>query len=372
MSPKRCHQRMAGTLDSIVEEIHAIQQRARQQNFANLPRWPMIILRSPKGWTGPKFVDGKPVEGTWRAHHVPVADLEKPEHLKILEDWMKSYHPEELFDESGKIRPDIAATAPTGTHRMGSNPHANGGLLLKALLLPDFRGYAVEVAKPGTHTAESTRVLGAFLRDVFKLNRESRNFRVFGPDETASNRLDAIYQVSKKEWMEPLLPTDENLSKDGRVMEVLSEHMCQGWLEGYLLTGRHGFFSCYEGFVHIVDSMFNQHAKWVEASHRIPWRRPIESELSSDLSHLAAGPQWLQPSRPWLRRFRNEQESGLSPCVSSAGRKLLAFCGRPLFAEPQLCERDRSGQATRVAVARYGYGHKALHSRFGNLAVGQQ
>jgi xylulose-5-phosphate/fructose-6-phosphate phosphoketolase len=287
--PEAMHQLMAATLDSIVEEIHAIQQRARQQNFAELPHWPMIILRSPKGWTGPKFVDGKPVEGTWRAHQVPVADLQEPEHLKILEDWMKSYRPEELFDESGNIHPDIAATAPAGDRRMGSNPHANGGLLMKALLLPDFRRYAVEVAKPGTKTAESTRVLGTFLRDVFALNRASRNFRVFGPDETASNRLDAIYEVSKKLWMEPMLPTDENLSKDGRVMEVLSEHMCQGWLEGYLLTGRHGFFSCYEGFVHIVDSMFNQHAKWLEATHKIPWRRPISS-----LNYLLTSHVWRQ------------------------------------------------------------------------------
>src|SRR5215469_7235554 len=287
--PEAMHQLMAATLDSIVEEIHAIQQRARQQNSAELPHWPMIILRSPKGWTGPKFVDGKPVEGTWRAHQVPVADLQEPEHLKILEDWMKSYRPEELFDESGKIHPDIAATAPAGDRRMGSNPHANGGLLMKALLLPDFRRYAVEVAKPGAKTAESTRVLGTFLRDVFALNRASRNFRVFGPDETDSNRLDAIYEVSKKLWMEPMLPTDENLSKDGRVMEVLSEHMCQGWLEGYLLTGRHGFFSCYEGFVHIVDSMFNQHAKWLEATHKIPWRRPISS-----LNYLLTSHVWRQ------------------------------------------------------------------------------
>jgi xylulose-5-phosphate/fructose-6-phosphate phosphoketolase len=287
--PEAMHQLMAATLDSIVEEIGKIQQNARKQSSAALPLWPMIILRSPKGWTGPKFVDGKPVEGTWRAHQVPVANLQKPEHLKILEDWMKSYRPEELFDESGKILHDIASTAPNGDRRMGSNPHANGGLLLKALLLPDFRRYAVTVAKPGTQTAESTRVLGTFLRDVFELNRESKNFRVFGPDETASNRLDAIYEVTGKEWMEPLVPTDENLSPDGRVMEVLSEHMCQGWLEGYLLTGRHGFFSCYEGFVHIIDSMFNQHAKWLEATHKISWRRPIAS-----LNYLLTSHVWRQ------------------------------------------------------------------------------
>ena len=204
----------------------------------------MIILRSPKGWTGPKFVDGKPIEGTWRAHQVPVADLNNPEHLKILEDWMRSYRAEELFDQNGTFLSELAELAPTRDRRMGSNPHANGGLLSKDLLLPDFREYAVKVAKPGTETAESTRVLGTFLRDIMQLNSNSRNFRVFGPDETASNRLDALYEVTRKEWMEPVLPTDENLSEDGRVMEVLSEHMCQGWLEGYLLTGRHGFFSC--------------------------------------------------------------------------------------------------------------------------------
>ncbi|MGE5112004.1 MAG: phosphoketolase [Acidobacteriaceae bacterium] len=287
--PEAMHQLMAATLDNIVEEIHGIQEDARKKQRGQLPQWPMIILRSPKGWTGPKFVDGRPVEGTWRAHQVPVADLEKPEHLKILENWMKSYVPEELFDENGSIRAELADMAPRGERRMGSNPHANGGLLLKALLLPDFREYAVSVQKPGRETAESTKALGRFLRDVMKLNKEPKNFRVFGPDETASNRLDAIYEASKKEWMEPLLPTDENLSKDGRVMEVLSEHMCQGWLEGYLLTGRHGFFSCYEGFVHIVDSMFNQHAKWLEATHRIPWRRPIAS-----LNYLLTSHVWRQ------------------------------------------------------------------------------
>jgi len=250
----------------------------------------MIILRSPKGWTGPKFVDGKPVEGTWRAHQVPVADLAlKPEHLKILEGWMKSYRPEELFDESGKLIPELAELAPKGARRMGANPHANGGLLLNNLVMPDFRTYAVPATKPGAETAESTKVLGAFLRDVMKLNQDARNFRIFGPDETASNRLDILYQATDKVWMEPLLPTDENLSPDGRVMEVLSEHMCQGWLEGYLLTGRHGFFSCYEAFIHIVDSMFNQHAKWLKVTRDIPWRRPIAS-----LNYLLTSHVWRQ------------------------------------------------------------------------------
>ena len=288
--PETMHQLMAATLDAVVKEIHSIQNEARSKGSSSLPVWPMIILRSPKGWTGPKFVDGKTVEGTWRAHQVPVDDLKrKPEHLKILEDWMKSYRPEELFDESGKLIPELAELAPKGGRRMGANPHSNGGLLLKDLLMPDFRTYAVPVTSPGTETAESTRVLGLFLRDVMKLNLDARNFRVFGPDETASNRLDALYQATDKMWMEPLLPTDENLSPNGRVMEILSEHMCQGWLEGYLLTGRHGFFSCYEAFVHIVDSMFNQHAKWLKVTRGIPWRRPISS-----LNYLLTSHVWRQ------------------------------------------------------------------------------
>src|SRR6267143_1512395 len=287
--PEAMHQLMANALDTVVEEIHAIQNDARTGKSTALPLWPMVVLRSPKGWTGPKFVDGKPVEGTWRAHQVPVADLEKPEHLKMLEDWMKSYRPEELFDHNGTFVSELAELAPTGDRRMGANPHANGGLSMKALLLPDFRTYAVKVPKPGTETAESTRILGTFLRDVMEVNVPSKNFRVFGPDETASNRLDALYEVTKKEWMEPVLPTDENLSRDGRVVEVLSEHLCQGWLEGDLLTGRHGLFSCYEAFIHIVDSMFNQHAKWLEATHKIPWRRPISS-----LNYLLTSHVWRQ------------------------------------------------------------------------------
>jgi xylulose-5-phosphate/fructose-6-phosphate phosphoketolase len=286
--PEAMHQLMAATLDTVVEEIHGIQAESRTKG-TRLPIWPMVVMRTPKGWTGPKFVDGKPMEGTWRAHQVPIADLEKPEHLKILEDWMRGYRPEKLFDEQGRFRSELADLAPKGPRRMGANPHANGGLLLKSLLMPDFRKYAVTVSKPGIEVVESTRLLGTFLRDVMDLNQASRNFRVFGPDETASNRLDALYQTTKKEWMEPVLPTDENLSPDGRVMEVLSEHLCQGWLEGYLLTGRHGFFSCYEAFIHIVDSMFNQHAKWLEATHRIPWRQPIAS-----LNYLLSSHVWRQ------------------------------------------------------------------------------
>ena len=288
--PEAMHQLMAQTLETVLEEIHAIQNEARHGNATGVPRWPMIVMRTPKGWTGPKFVDGMPVENTWRAHQVPIGNFEKqPEHLKILEDWMKSYKPEELFDATGKFVTELAELAPKGDRRMGANPHANGGILLRDLTMPNFRDYAVSVPKPGTSVAESTRVLGQFLRDVMKLNLESKHFRVFGPDETASNRLEAIYEATDKIWMEPLLPTDEHLSRDGRVMEVLSEHLCEGWLEGYLLTGRHGFFSCYEAFIHIIDSMFNQHAKWLQESRTIPWRRPIAS-----LNYLLSSHVWRQ------------------------------------------------------------------------------
>jgi len=287
--PQDMHQLMAATLDTIVEEIGGIQQTARAGQLESLPVWPMIILRTPKGWTGPKTVDGKPVEGTWRAHQVPVTDFSKPEHLKILEDWMKSYQAQELFDERGKLISELEELAPHASRRMGANPHANGGILLKDLVMPNFREYAVKVSKPGTSIAEATRVLGTLLRDVMKLNAGSKNFRVFGPDETASNRLDALYEATNKVTMQPMVPTDEHLSRDGRVMEVLSEHMCQGWLEGYLLTGRHGFFSCYEAFIHIVDSMFNQHAKWLKVTRHIPWRRPIAS-----LNYLLTSHVWRQ------------------------------------------------------------------------------
>ncbi|MFZ1132305.1 MAG: phosphoketolase family protein, partial [Terriglobales bacterium] len=293
--PEAMHQLMAATLDTIVKEIRSIQDHARSDKAgrgadSGRPTWPMIVLRSPKGWTGPKVVDGKPIEGTWRAHQVPVADLQtKPAHLKILEDWMRSYRPEELFDQNGKLIPELAELAPKGERRMGANPHANGGLLLRDLVMPDFRKYAVKVPKPGTENSEATRVLGGFLRDVMKLNADSKNFRVFGPDETASNRLDALYETTDKLWMEPMLPVDEHLSQSGRVVEMLSEHMCQGWLEGYLLTGRHGFSSCYEAFIHIIDSMFNQHAKWLKVTREIEWRRPIAS-----LNYLLTSHVWRQ------------------------------------------------------------------------------
>ncbi len=290
--PAVMHQALAGVLDQTLHQIREIQKAARstgKDKKLERPRWPMIIFRTPKGWTGPKFVDGKPVEGTWRAHQVPIADFKNPEHLKQLEDWMLSYKPRELFDENGKFREELAALAPTGHRRMGSNPHANGGELLKPISMPHFHEYAVAVPEPGSVRAESTRVLGTFLRDVMKLNLGSQNFRLFGPDETASNRLDAVYQVSGKEWMGAVEDVDTDLSPDGRVMEVLSEHLCEGWLEGYLLTGRHGLFSCYEAFIHVVDSMFNQHAKWLKVSRSIPWRKPIAS-----LNYLLTSHVWRQ------------------------------------------------------------------------------
>jgi xylulose-5-phosphate/fructose-6-phosphate phosphoketolase len=288
--PEAMHQLMAHTMDVILDEIRGIQHAARGGDSSGLPAWPMIIMRTPKGWTGPKVVDGKPVEDTWRAHQVPLTDFAKnPGHVKMLEDWMKNYKPQELFDKTGKFIPEFAELAPSGNRRMGANLHANGGLLLRDLSMPDFRDYAFPVSKPGTQFTESTRVLGQLLRDVMRRNAGNKNFRVFGPDETASNRLDALYEATDKVFMEPMLATDEHLSHDGRVMEVLSEHMCQGWLEGYLLTGRHGFFSCYEAFIHIIDSMFNQHAKWLKVTRKIPWRRPIAS-----LNYLLTSHVWRQ------------------------------------------------------------------------------
>ena len=288
--PEAMHQLMAATLDTVVAEIQRIQRDARANGFTVRPRWPMIILRSPKGWTGPESVDGKPIEGTFRAHQVPVTNFIKaPDHLKILEQWMKSYRPEELFDDNGRLMPELAELAPIGERRMGANPHANGGILLHDLRMPDFHDYAVKVPKPGEVIAEATRAQGDFMRDVMKLNAKASNFRVFSPDETASNRWGALFEVTNRCSTAEILPGDENVAPDGRVMEMLSEHQCQGWLEGYLLTGRHGFFSCYEAFIHIVDSMFNQHAKWLDVTRDIPWRRPIAS-----LNYLLSSHVWRQ------------------------------------------------------------------------------
>jgi xylulose-5-phosphate/fructose-6-phosphate phosphoketolase len=285
--PEAMHQLMAETLDQVLADLTAIRAEARA---GDRPRWPMIVLRTPKGWTGPGEVDGVQVEGTFRAHQVPLAQLaERPEHIALLEEWMRSYRPEELFDADGRLIAELAELAPDGAKRMGSTPHANGGLLLRDLRLPDFRDYAVPVERPGTATSEATRVMGAFLRDVMRMNADQRNFRVFGPDETASNRLGALFEATDRAWDAERVPGDDHLAPDGRVMEVLSEHLCQGWLEGYLLTGRHGLFNCYEAFIHIIDSMFNQHAKWLKVTRQIPWRRPIAS-----LNYLLSSHVWRQ------------------------------------------------------------------------------
>ncbi len=276
--PERMHQKMAETMDRVIEEIRDIRERAKRKRRPTRPIWPMIILKTPKGWTCPREVDGRKVEGFWRSHQVPLSDMAKNKtRLKLLEKWMKSYRPEELFDKDGGPVKEILKLAPRGHRRMSANPHANGGVLLKELRLPDFRHYAVDVPRPGSTRAEATRVVGRYLRDVVRLNQDHRNFRVFGPDETASNRLDALFEATDRVWMAELFKEDENLAPQGRVMEILSEHTCQGWLEGYLLTGRHGLFSCYEAFIHIVDSMFNQFAKWLKVAKDVPWRRPIAS-----------------------------------------------------------------------------------------------
>ncbi len=288
--PKSMHQLMAETLDTIVEDIHRIKKAARGQGRQERPRWPMIVLRTPKGWTGPKEVDGHRTEGSWRSHQVPMGEmLENPEHIRLLEEWLKGYRPEELFESNGRLKADLAEVAPKGGRRMGSNPHGNGGLLLRDLRLPDFAEYAVAVPSPGAASAESTRVMGKFLRDVMKLNLDSRNFRIFSPDENNSNRWGDVLEVTNRAWNAEILPSDDHLAPDGRVMEMLSEHQCQGWLEGYLLTGRHGFFSCYEAFIHIIDSMLNQHAKWLKVCNDIPWRRPIAS-----LNYLLSSHVWRQ------------------------------------------------------------------------------
>ncbi len=288
--PEKMHQLMAGVLDKVIVEIRKMQRNAREKNDASRPRWPMIVLNSPKGWTGPKVVDGLQSEGTFRAHQIPLqVDKDHPDHLKILEAWMKSYKPEELFDAQGRLIPELADLAPSGTRRMGANPHTNGGVLLRDLKMPDFKEYAVNVPTPGSVDAADTHVLGVFLRDVVQLNSMERNFRIFGPDETLSNRLNAVFEVTDRQWEARTEDNDEFLAYDGRVMEMLSEHQCEGWLEGYLLTGRHGLFNCYEAFIHIIDSMFNQHAKWLKVTGELPWRKKIAS-----LNYLLASHVWQQ------------------------------------------------------------------------------
>jgi xylulose-5-phosphate/fructose-6-phosphate phosphoketolase len=286
--PAVVHQQLAATMDTVIEEIHAIQKAAREGGVTERPQWPMIVFRTPKGWTGPKMVDGLPSEGTWRSHQVPMGEVRtNADHRALLETWMRSYKPAELFDADGALMPEIAALAPKDYRRMSANPVANGGRLLRDLILPDFRDYAVDVPAPGATSSEAARVLGTFVRDVMDRNRD--NFRMFGPDETASNRLGAVFEVTDRAWMAETIPGDDHLAEDGRVMEVLSEHQCQGWLEGYLLTGRHGMFNCYEAFIHIIDSMFNQHAKWLKVTRDIPWRRPIAS-----LNYVLSSLVWRQ------------------------------------------------------------------------------
>jgi xylulose-5-phosphate/fructose-6-phosphate phosphoketolase len=325
------HRRMATTLDEVIEEIQAIQNAARRDGVSERPCWPMIVLRTPKGWTGPKVVDGKPSEGSWRSHQVPLTDpARNPQHLHQLEQWLRSYRPGELFDEHGAPRAEIAALAPQGTRRMGSNPHGNGGLLLKDLRVPDYRDSAVEVPRPGAVTAEATRVMGGFLREVMKHNLDARNFRVVGPDETASNRLGALFEVTDRTWLAGRLPEDEGLGVDGRVMEILSEHTCQGWLEGYLLTGRHGLFSCYEAFIHIVDSMFNQHAKWLKVCNEIPWRRPIAS-----LNYLLTSHVWRQDHNG----FSHQDPGFIDHVVNKKSDVIRVYL--PPDANTLLCVTDR-------------------------------
>jgi xylulose-5-phosphate/fructose-6-phosphate phosphoketolase len=334
--PAAMHQVMAATLDEVLAEIQGIQANARNKSDPTRPRWPMIVLRTPKGWTGPKEVDGQKTEGYWRSHQVPFAEMaSKPEHIKLLEQWMKSYRPQELFDRQGKLKPELRALAPKGTRRMGANPHANGGILLKDLRMPDFRDYALDVPSPGAINGEATRVLGGFLRDVLKRNAEQANFRVFGPDETNSNRLNAVFEVTDRAWVAEHLPEDDHLAPDGRVMEILSEHTCQGWLEGYLLTGRHGFFSCYEAFIHIVDSMLNQHAKWLKTTREIPWRRPIAS-----LNYLLTSHVWRQDHNGF-----SHQDPGFIDFVmnkkASITRVYLAPDANTLLSVADHCLRSR-------------------------------
>ncbi len=287
--PKAMHELMAETLGKVVDDIRSIQSEARTNGFKQRPKWPMIVMRTPKGWTCPKEIDGKREEGYWRAHQVPMSDMDNPEHVRILQGWMESYRPRELFDAHGSLIPELKELSPTGTRRMSANPHTNGGAVMRELRLPDFRDYAIKVPSPGAAVAEATRVMGTYLRDVMKLNLEARNFRLFSPDENNSNRWQDVMEVTNRAWVAETLDYDDHLAHDGRVMEMLSEHQCQGWLEGYLLTGRHGFFSCYEAFIHIIDSMFNQHAKWLKVCNEIEWRRPISS-----LNYLLSSLVWRQ------------------------------------------------------------------------------
>jgi xylulose-5-phosphate/fructose-6-phosphate phosphoketolase len=342
--PDATHGRMAEALDAAIGEIRAIQREARERGARARPRWPMIVLATPKGWTGPREIDGRRSEGSFRSHQVPLADLaERPERLALLESWMRSYRPEELFGADGRPVPAIRELAPRGTRRMSANPHANGGLLLRELRLPDFRDYAVDVQKPGTALAEATRVLGAYLRDVMKRNAGNRNFRVFAPDELLSNRLGALFEATERAWLAEALPDDEHLSPDGRVLEILSEHTCQGWLEGYLLTGRHGLFATYEAFVHVVDSMFNQHAKWLHVTNQLPWRAPIAS-----LNYLLTSHVWRQDHNG----FSHQDPGFIDHAVNKKAEVVRVYL--PPDANALLCVADRclrSRQLINIVVA---------------------
>ena len=339
--PADMHAQMAATLDLVLADIQEIQRRARSGEASGRPAWPMIVLDSPKGWTGPKDVDGKKTEDYWRSHQVPFGDLDNPDHIHLLEAWMKSYRPEELFDAHGRLKPELADLAPAGDRRMGANPHANGGLLRRDLRLPDFRNYRVEVPAPGAVVTESTRTLGAYLRDVVKAN--PRTFRLFGPDETHSNRLSAVFEVTDRAWVAERYDYDEHLAPDGRVMEILSEHACEGWLEGYLLTGRHGLFSCYEAFIHIIDSMFNQHAKWLKVCREIPWRRSIAS-----LNILLTSHVWRQDHNG----FSHQDPGFIDHVVNKKGDVVRVYL--PADANTLLCVADaclRSRDLVNVIVA---------------------
>ena len=368
--PEEAHQRMAAVLDACVEEIASLQRAARSEGATERPRWPMIVLRTPKGWTGPKIVDGLQVEGTWRSHQVPLTDpRSNPEHLALLESWMQSYRPEELFDEHGALVPELAALPPKSYRRMSANPHANGGLLLHDLALPDFRDYAVEVARPAVTFSEATRVLGTYLRDVIRMNPD--RFRLFGPDETASNRLGAVFEATNRAWDAKTLPGDDHLAPDGRVMEVLSEHQCQGWLEGYLLTGRHGLFNCYEAFIHIVDSMFNQHAKWLKSTRAIPWRRPLAS-----LNYVLSSHVWRQDHNG----FSHQDPGFIDHVVNKKAEIIRVYLppdantpplgGRPLPAQPPLRQRHRRGQAAGAELPLDGRRDPSLHAGHRHLGLG--
>jgi xylulose-5-phosphate/fructose-6-phosphate phosphoketolase len=341
--PEAMHVQMAGTLDHVTAEIRRIWTEARERGAVGRPKWPMIVLRTPKGWTCPREIDGKLCEGYWRSHQVPMSDMDKPEHIRILEQWMKSYRPEELFDATGRPLPELAELAPAGARRMSANPHANGGALLKDLRLPNFRSYAVAVSGPGATVMESTRVQGKYLRDVMKLNMDQRNFRLFSPDENNSNRWQDVLEVTNRCYVAEILPEDDHLAPDGRVMEVLSEHQCQGWLEGYLLTGRHGFFSCYEAFIHIIDSMFNQHAKWLKVCNHIPWRRPVAS-----LNYLLSSHVWRQDHNG----FSHQDPGFIDHVVNKKAEVIRVYL--PPDANTLLCVTDqclRSRNCVNVIVA---------------------